>query len=89
MEKATEAIFGGGQTVKNSGYLTLITKNKNYSCKNCRRLNSGAKKPSLFTQCSNCIVAISQTKMGACVQFQVLVHIISSCKDCLPFPNFI
>lgn len=75
IDKATEAIFGGGQAIKNSGYLTRITTNKNYSCKKCRRLNSGARKPSLFTQCRDCIVAISQTKMGACVQFQVLVHI--------------
>ena len=77
IDKATEAIFGGGQANKNSGYLTRITTNKNYSCQKCRRRNSGAKKPALFTQCKHCIVAISQTKMGVCVQFQVRVRIIS------------
>ena len=73
IEEATEAVFGGRQAIKNSGHLTCITKNKNYSCVNCRRLNSVAKKPPLFTQCRDCIVAISQTRMGACVQFQVLI----------------
>ena len=84
IEEATEAVFGGRQFIKNSGYLTRITKNKSYSCRSipghrtsdsCRTLNSGVKKPSLYTQCKDCIVAISQTKMGACVQLQVLVRI--------------
>ena len=83
IEEGTESVFGGEQFIKNSGYMTRITKNKSYSCRSlarhqqdsCKTLNTGANKPTLFTQCRDCIVAISQTKMGACVQLQVLAHI--------------
>ena len=83
IEEGTESVFGGAQFIKNAGYLTRITKNKSYSCwslaghkqDSCKTLNTGANKPTLFMQCMDCIVAISQTKMGACVQLQVLAHI--------------
>ena len=70
IDNAIEIIFGGKDSIKKCGSLRRITKNKSYSCKKCRRENSGAKRKALFTQCADCMVAVSQTKMGACVQLQ-------------------
>ena len=67
---AVQTVFGGKSTYQNEGILSRVTPNVKYSCKKCRKLSSTTNQSQLFTQCKSCIVATSQTKMGACLQLK-------------------
>ena len=71
LDRAVEAIYVSGQ---NPESLRRVTRNSHYypdhikSCSECTKRQS--RRDRLMEQCVNSVVTVSQTKIGACLQFE-------------------
>ena len=73
IDSAVQSIFGGRRSLFNIGKLSRVTPNIKYDfkkCVNCVKFNSDSRESQLLMQCKSCVVTTSQTKMGACLQFE-------------------
>ena len=70
-EAAVSAIFReGGEHV---GRLRRVTTNEEFARTNCEKCKVGGRsRRVLFQQCEKCVVTVSQTKIGICLQFEWL-----------------
>lgn len=84
IEESLDIIFTKQQQPQ---YLVRVKSNKDYErkpCATCKTANT--KIASLFVQCPSCVVCVSRTKMGLCLQFERQNKEIVYCSmDLVPF----